>query len=68
LWIVRAGSPRRDPSEAFGDWNSALRRFSRCSQEGERRRIFEAMSDDPNFEYCPLEDLPAFEYLPDSNT
>ena len=29
LWIVRAGSPWRDLPEAFGDWNSVFRRFSR---------------------------------------
>jgi putative transposase len=51
LWIVRTGSPRRDLPEAFGDWNSAFRRFSRWSQKGVWRRIFEAMSGDPDFEY-----------------
>jgi Putative transposase of IS4/5 family (DUF4096) len=29
LWIVRTGSPWRDLPEAFGDWNSVFRRFSR---------------------------------------
>ena len=28
LWIVRTGSPCRDLPEAFGDWNSVIRRFS----------------------------------------
>lgn len=46
LWIVRTGSPWRDLSERFGDWNSAFRRFGRWSQKGVLRRIFEAMSDD----------------------
>ena len=41
---------RRDPT-AFGDWNSVFRRFSRWSQKGVWRRMFEAMSDDPDFEY-----------------
>jgi transposase len=31
LWIVRTGSPWRDLPEAFGDWNSVFRRFSRWS-------------------------------------
>jgi transposase len=44
LWIVRTGSPWRDLPEAF-------RRFSRWSVKGVWRRIFEAMSDDPDFEY-----------------
>jgi transposase len=48
LWIVRTGSPWRDLPEAFGGWNSV---FSRWSLKGVWWRIFEAMSDDPDFEY-----------------
>jgi len=33
------------------DWNSVFRRFSRWSIKGVWWRIFEAMSDDPDFEY-----------------
>src|ERR1700757_3316236 len=51
LWIVRTGSPWRDLPKAFGDWNSVFRRFSRWSTKGVWWRIFEAMSDDPDFEY-----------------
>src|ERR1700754_1260497 len=51
LWIVRTGSPWRDLPEVFGDWNSVFRRFSRWSVKGVWWRIFEAMSDDPDFEY-----------------
>lgn len=51
LWIVRTGAPWRDLPEAFGDWNSVFRRFSRWSQKGVWWRIFEAMADDPDFEY-----------------
>lgn len=51
LWIVRTGSPWRDLPEVFGDWNSVFRRFSRWSSKGIWWRIFEAMSDDPDFEY-----------------
>jgi transposase len=51
LWIVRTGSPWRDLPEAFGEWNSVFRRFSRWSRKGVWRRIFVAMSDDPDFEY-----------------
>lgn len=51
LWIVRTGSPWRDLPEVFGEWNSLFRRFSRWSQKGARNRLFEAMSDDPDFEY-----------------
>jgi putative transposase len=51
LWIVRTGSPWRDLPEVFGDWNRVFRRFSRRSQKGVWHRIFEAMSDDADFEY-----------------
>ncbi|MGY3488109.1 hypothetical protein ACVW1C_005992 [Bradyrhizobium sp. USDA 4011] len=49
--IARTGSPWRDPREAFGEWNSVFRRFSRWSIKGVWWQIFEAMSDDPDFEY-----------------
>jgi transposase len=55
LWIVRTGSPRRDLPEAFGEWNSVFRRFSRWSRKGVWQRIFEAMSDDPDFEYLIID-------------
>ena len=51
LWIVRTGAPWRDLPEVFGEWNSVFRRFSRWSRKGVWQRIFEAMSDDPDFEY-----------------
>ncbi|ARM91465.1 IS5 family insertion sequence transposase protein (plasmid) [Rhizobium sp. CIAT894] len=51
LWIVRTGSPWRDLPEVFGDWNSVFRRFSRWSQKGVWWRVFEAMSEDTDFEY-----------------
>ena len=47
---VRAGMPWRDLPEDFGPWNSVFRRFGRWSRKGVRRRIFEATSDDPDFE------------------
>jgi putative transposase len=51
LWIVRTGSPWRDLPEVFGAWNSVFRRFSRWSAKGVWGRLFEAMADDPDFEY-----------------
>jgi putative transposase len=51
LWIVRTGSPWRDLPEVFGEWNSVFRRFSRWNAKGVWQRIFEALSDDPDFEY-----------------
>ena len=50
-WIVRTGSPWRDLPEVFGERNSVFRRFSRWSLKGVWWRVFEAMSDDPDFEY-----------------
>lgn len=51
LWLVRTGVPWRDLPGDFGPWNSVFRRFSRWSRKGVWMRIFEAMSDDPDFEY-----------------
>jgi putative transposase len=55
LWIVRTGSPWRDLPEVFGEWNSVWRRFNRWSEKGVWWRIFEAMSDDPDFEYLIID-------------
>ena len=51
LWIVRTGAPWRDLPEAFGEWNSVFRRFSRWSAKGVWLRMFEALADDLDFEY-----------------
>ena len=51
LWIVRTGAPWRDLPEVFVEWNSVFRRFNRWSQKGVWQRVFETMSDDPDFEY-----------------
>lgn len=51
LWLVRTGIPWRDLPEDFGLWNSVFRRFSRWSRKDVWRRIFAALSDDPDFEY-----------------
>lgn len=55
LWIVRTGSPWRDLPEEFGEWNSVFRRFSRWSQKGVWQRVFEALCDDPDFEYLIID-------------
>ena len=51
LWIVRVGAPWRDLPEAFGNWNSVFQRFRRWARGGVFDRIFEALSDDADFEY-----------------
>jgi transposase len=55
LWIIRTGSPWRDLPEAFGEWNSVFRRFSRWSAKGVWLRMFEALADDPDFEYLIID-------------
>jgi len=55
LWIIRTGSPWRDLPEVFGEWNSVFRRFSRWSRKGVWQRVFEALSDDPDFEYLIID-------------
>ena len=55
LWRVRTGSPWRDLPEAFGHWNSAFRRFRRWAARGVFERLFEALSDQPDFEYAMID-------------
>ena len=55
LWRVRVGGPWRDLPPGFGPWNSVFRRFRRWAQGGVFQRIFEAVSDDPDFEYALID-------------
>jgi Putative transposase of IS4/5 family (DUF4096) len=48
---MRPGPPWHDLPEAFGDWNCVFRRFTTWSVKGVWTRIFNAMSDDPDFEH-----------------
>ena len=45
----------RDLPAEFGAWNTAWRRFSRWARAGVWRRPFEALADDPDFEYVILD-------------
>ena len=51
LWIARVGAPWRDLPEGYGNWNSVFQRFRRWARAGVFDRIFEALSDDADFEY-----------------
>jgi transposase len=52
LWIARTGSPWRDLSAQFGNWSTAFRRFSDWRKADVFKRIFEALSDEPDMEYA----------------
>ncbi|MPZ41757.1 MAG: IS5 family transposase [Rhizobiales bacterium] len=52
LWIVRVGAPWRDLPEDFGKWSSVWKRFRRWALKGVSERVFEALSQDPDFEYA----------------
>lgn len=55
LWIVRTSSPWRDLPPVFGRWNSTFRRFSRWSHDGVWESLFNALADDPDFEYLIID-------------
>ena len=55
LWIARTGSPWRDLPDVFGKWYSVYTRFWRWAQNGVWERLFQAMSDDPDFEYVLID-------------
>jgi transposase len=55
LWRVRTGSPWRDLPVAFGNWNSAFRRFRRWAEKGVFEGLFEALSQEPDFEYALID-------------
>ena len=55
LWRVRTGSPWRDLPDSFGKWNSVFQRFRRWAQKGVFDRLFEAVADEPDFEYVLID-------------
>ena len=55
LWIGRTGSPWRDLPERFGNWNTVFRRFRDWREADVFRRIFDALSDDPDLEYAMVD-------------
>jgi len=52
LWIARTGSPWRDLPTCFGNWNTVFKRYSGWVKADVFKRIFDAVSDDPDMEYA----------------
>ena len=50
LWIARTGSPWRDLPAHFGNWSTAFRRFRDWREADVFKRIFDALSDEPDME------------------
>ena len=55
LWRVRTGLPWRDLPSEFGRWNSVFQRFRRWVRAGVFDRVFERLSDEPDFEYALID-------------
>ncbi|MCV6600588.1 MAG: IS5 family transposase [Cohaesibacter sp.] len=55
LWIVRTDAPWRDLPSEFGNWNSTFRRFRRWVQADVFKRIFDALSNEPDMEYAMID-------------
>ena len=55
LWLARAGAPWRDLPSEFGNWNSVFQRFRRWAKKGVWQSIFNALVEDPDFEYLIID-------------
>ena len=55
LWVARTGSPWRDLPAEFGPWNSVFKRFRDWVKAGVFKRLFDAVSDDPDMEYAMVD-------------
>src|SRR5947209_18163172 len=55
LWIARTGSPWRDLRPSLGHWNSVFTRFRAWVKADVWRRLFDAISGDPDMEYAMLD-------------
>jgi transposase len=57
LWGARIGFPWRDLPERFGFWGCVYVRYNRWSKSGTWQRIFDTLSDEPDFEYVMIDSL-----------
>ena len=55
LWIARTGSPWRDLPASFGNWNTVFKRFRDWVKADVFKRMFEAVSDEPDMEYAMID-------------
>lgn len=55
LWIARTGAPWRDLPEDFGNWNTVFKRFRHWVGLDVFKRIFDAVSDDPDMEFAMID-------------
>ena len=55
LWIVRTGSPWRDLPPELGKWNTVFKRFRDWVKAGVFKRLFEAVSGQPDMEYAMVD-------------
>ena len=55
LWIARAGAPWLDLPQEFGNWNSIFQRFRRWAKKGVWERVFNALVENPDFEYLIID-------------
>ena len=55
LWIARTGSPWRDLPPVFGKWNTVFKRFRDWVKADVFKRMFDAVSDDPDMEYAMID-------------
>src|SRR6266851_8232620 len=55
LWIARTGSPWRDLPRSFGHWNSTFTRFRDWVKADVFKRLFDAVSEEPDMEYAMVD-------------
>ncbi|MCP4184059.1 MAG: transposase [Hyphomicrobiales bacterium] len=55
LWRVRTGSPWRDLPSHLGNWNTVFQRFRRWAKAGVFENLFNALSEEPDFEYAMID-------------
>jgi transposase len=55
LWIARTGAPWRDLPEDFANWNTVFKRFRHRFKLYVFKRIFDAVSADPDMEFAMID-------------